>query len=85
MSELQKHRMLVGGEWTPPAGGAWIESENPFTGKPWALIPRGGPDDVERAVQAAWQAFRGPWRSMTASARASLATRKESTAQGMPP
>ena len=75
MSELQKHRMLVGGEWTPPAGGAWIESENPFTGKPWALIPRGGPDDVERAVQAAWQAFRGPWRSMTASARGAILRR----------
>ncbi len=75
MSELQKHRMLVGGEWPPPAGGAWIESENPFTGKPWALIPRGGPDDVERAVQAAWQAFRGPWRSMTASARGAILRR----------
>ena len=75
MSELQQHRMLVGGEWTPPAGGAYIESENPFTGKPWALIPRGGPDDVERAVQAAWQAFRGPWRSMTASARGAILRR----------
>jgi acyl-CoA reductase-like NAD-dependent aldehyde dehydrogenase len=26
---------------------------NPFTGQPWALIAKGGPDDVELAVQAA--------------------------------
>ncbi len=75
MSELQKHQMLIGGAWVGPAGGEFIESENPFTGKAWALIPRGGPSDVESAVDAAWQAFRGPWRSMTATARGAILRR----------
>jgi len=75
MSELQKHRMLIGGAWVEPAGGDFIETENPFTGKPWALVPRGVPTDVERAVDAAWEAFRGPWRSMTASARGAILRR----------
>ncbi len=75
MSELQKHRMLIGGAWVEPAGGDFIETENPFTGKPWALVPRGVPADVERAVDAAWAAFRGPWRSMTASARGAILRR----------
>jgi aldehyde dehydrogenase (NAD+) len=72
---MHKHRMLIGGEWVDPAGGDWFESENPFTGEPWALVPRGGAADVDRAVQAAWQAFRGPWRSLTASARGAILRR----------
>ena len=69
---MQKHQMLIGGRWTDPAGGQWFPSENPFTGQAWAEIPRGGADDVDRAVKAAWDAFRGPWRSMTASARGAI-------------
>jgi acyl-CoA reductase-like NAD-dependent aldehyde dehydrogenase len=72
MSPLPRHQMLIGGQWSDPAGGQWLESENPFTGKAWAEIPRGGAEDVDRAVQAAWQAFRGPWRSLTASARGAI-------------
>jgi aldehyde dehydrogenase (NAD+) len=72
---LHKHRMLIGGEWVPAAGGEWFESENPFTGKAWALVPRGGSADVERAVDAAFKAFRGPWRELTASARGAILRR----------
>jgi len=72
---LTKHRMLIGGEWAPPSTGDWFESENPFTGKAWALVPRGAPADVDGAVQAAFTAFRGPWRSMTATARGAVLRR----------
>ncbi len=75
MSGLPRHRMLIGGRWVDPAGGRWLESENPFTGKAWAEIPRGAGADVEAAVHAAWQAFRGPWRSLTASARGAILRR----------
>ena len=69
---MNKHQMLIGGQWADPAGGQWFASENPFTGQAWAQIPRGGADDVDKAVKAAWEAFRGPWRSMTASARGAV-------------
>ena len=69
---MQKHQMLIGGQWTDPAGGQWFPSENPFTGQAWAEIPRGNADDVDKAVKAAWEAFRGPWRAMTASARGAV-------------
>ena len=69
---MQKHQMLIGGQWTDPAGGQWFPSENPFTGQAWAEIPRGNADDVYKAVKAAWEAFRGPWRAMTASARGAV-------------
>jgi (Z)-2-((N-methylformamido)methylene)-5-hydroxybutyrolactone dehydrogenase len=76
MSELKKHRMLIGGQWVEPASGVWFESMNPFTAAPWALIPRGGKDDVDRAVAAAKAAFYdGEWRKLTATARGALLSR----------
>jgi acyl-CoA reductase-like NAD-dependent aldehyde dehydrogenase len=73
---MNKHRMLIGGEWVEPAGGEWIESINPFTAKAWALVPRGGKEDVERAVAAAKNAFCGSeWRGLTATARGALLRR----------
>jgi (Z)-2-((N-methylformamido)methylene)-5-hydroxybutyrolactone dehydrogenase len=73
MSELKKHRMLIGGQWVEPANGTWFESVNPFTAQPWALIPRGTKEDVDRAVAAAKAAFYdGEWRKLTATARGTL-------------
>jgi acyl-CoA reductase-like NAD-dependent aldehyde dehydrogenase len=76
MSELKKHRMLIGGQWVEPASGTWFESVNPFTAAPWALIPRGAKEDVDRAVAAAKAAFYdGEWRKLTATARGALLSR----------
>jgi (Z)-2-((N-methylformamido)methylene)-5-hydroxybutyrolactone dehydrogenase len=70
---MKKHRMLIDGAWVEAASGEWFESINPFTAKPWALIPRGGKADVDRAVSAAKKAFYGKdWRGLTASARGAL-------------
>ena len=49
-----------------------FESFDPYTGKPWALIPKDGQAQVDEAVAAAKSAFRGDWRSMTATARGKL-------------
>jgi aldehyde dehydrogenase (NAD+) len=65
--------MLIGGEWVDAAGGETFESENPFLGAAWALVPKAGPADVDRAVEAAADAFRAQgWRRMSASARGAL-------------
>ena len=70
-----KLAMLIGGRWAAAASGEYIESFDPFTGKAWALVPRAGVADVDAAVEAASQAFRGEWRSMTASARGQIMVR----------
>ena len=73
---MKKHRMLADGDWLEAAAGEWLESINPFTAKPWALIPRGRKADVDRAVTAAKKAFYGKdWRGLTASARGALLRR----------
>lgn len=73
---MNKHRLLIGGEWVEPASGTWFESVNPYTAAPWALVPRAGKQDVDRAVAAAKAAFYGDaWRKLTATARGALLVR----------
>jgi acyl-CoA reductase-like NAD-dependent aldehyde dehydrogenase len=50
-------RMLIDGAWVDSASGAELMVENPARRTPIASIPRGGKEDVDRAVQAAQKAF----------------------------
>jgi aldehyde dehydrogenase (NAD+) len=73
---MQKYQMLIDGRWCGPASGKWFETQNPYTGKAWALIPQGIGEDVDRAVGAAHRAFSdGPWPKMTATQRGRLLNR----------
>ena len=68
--------MYVGGEWVDAGSGDSFESDNPYLGEPWALIPRGTAADVDRAVRAAHAAFTsGEWPRLTASRRGALLRR----------
>ena len=68
--------MYVGGEWIDAGSGDYFESDNPYLGEPWALIPRGTAADVDRAVRAAHAAFTsGEWPRLTASKRGALLRR----------
>ncbi|GAA4392270.1 aldehyde dehydrogenase [Tsukamurella soli] len=64
--------MKVGAQWRNSASGEWIDSENPYTGEVWARIPRGTTADVTDAVEAADEAGRGEWGSLTATQRGRL-------------
>jgi len=73
---LTKYQTVIGGRWTDSASGEFFETDNPYTGKPWALIPRCAADDVDRAVRAAHKAFTsGDWPKLTASKRGALLRR----------
>jgi acyl-CoA reductase-like NAD-dependent aldehyde dehydrogenase len=72
---LEQFRMLIGGKQVDAASGRTFESQNPYTGKPWALIPDGGAEDVDAAVAAARSALDGEWGSMTGFARAACLRR----------
>src|SRR6266436_1147835 len=54
---LRKARMLIGGKWVDSASGEVLEVEDPAHRRPIAEVPRGGGEDVARAVQAAADAF----------------------------
>ena len=75
-STLTRYRMYVGGEWIDAGSGDYFESDNPYLGEAWALIPRGTAADVDRAVRAAHTAFTsGEWPRLTASKRGALLRR----------
>ncbi|MEP7352181.1 MAG: aldehyde dehydrogenase [Acidobacteriota bacterium] len=71
---MEKYKLLIDGQWLEPQSGEWFETQNPFTGAPWAMIPKCGKPEVDAAVAAAKAAFhpKSPWRTMNASARGAL-------------
>ncbi len=73
--ELEHFPMVIGGKAVDAESGATFESQNPYTGRPWAVVPDGGPDDVDAAVAAARAALDGEWGAMTGFARAALMRR----------
>jgi acyl-CoA reductase-like NAD-dependent aldehyde dehydrogenase len=76
MSDLPRFRMFIGGAWVDAASGEWFESFDPYAGKPWALIARGGGADVDAAVSAAHAAFTsGDWPKLNATQRGALLRR----------
>jgi aldehyde dehydrogenase (NAD+) len=54
----------IGGEWTDGAGSETFESENPATGETLGEFHRGTTEDVDRALEAAEEAFE-QWRSLS--------------------
>ncbi|ALE85788.1 aldehyde dehydrogenase [Pseudonocardia sp. HH130629-09] len=75
MAELETFRMLIGGKPSDAASGRTFETQNPFTGAPWATVPDCGPDDVDAAVDAARTALDGEWGAMTPFGRAACLRR----------
>ena len=74
MSSLVSFANLVDGVSQPVS--ETFESYDPFTGAPWASIPRCGSDEVDKAVTAAHKALRSSaWRTMTHTARGRLLVR----------
>jgi len=65
-------RMLIGGDWREAQSGKRFASINPATGDTLLEVAEGDLADVDLAVQAARQAFQGPWSKMSASERGRL-------------
>jgi betaine-aldehyde dehydrogenase len=57
--KIKAERMFIDGAWVAAASGRELMVEAPGTREAIASIPRGGAEDVERAVQAAARAFPG--------------------------
>ncbi len=67
MSEPYQH--YIDGEWVSGAGSETFESENPATGESLGEFRQGTPEDVDRAVAAADEAFE-EWRELSRIERA---------------
>ncbi|MDZ8118972.1 aldehyde dehydrogenase family protein [Pontiella agarivorans] len=71
MSDVKK--MFIDGEWVEALSGETRESINPANGEVLSAVAEGAAADVDKAVEAAKEAFyNGPWGSAPAQERAAL-------------
>jgi aminobutyraldehyde dehydrogenase len=68
---VASYKNFVGGEWVDAADGGVEQIINPATGEVIAEVPNGTEADVDRAVQAAKQAY-PEWRETTPGERAEV-------------
>jgi acyl-CoA reductase-like NAD-dependent aldehyde dehydrogenase len=61
--------MIIGGEQVAAADGGTFDVVSPVTGQLIARVPKGGPEDVDRAVAAAQRAFDGEWHTWSQTRR----------------
>ncbi|RHW28571.1 aldehyde dehydrogenase [Nocardioides immobilis] len=64
--------LRIGGAESAAGSGRTYETVDPYTGKPWAVVPDGDTTDIDRAVQAARDALNGPWGRLSATERGRL-------------
>ena len=70
MGRLENFKMLIDGEWVSSSDNKTFESSNPTTGESWCIIPEASTEDVNKAVDSAYEAFaEGPWSKMTPTER----------------
>jgi acyl-CoA reductase-like NAD-dependent aldehyde dehydrogenase len=61
--QLKPCNLYIDGEWITPSSTRTIPVMNPATGEQLTTVPDANADDVDRAVQAARDAFEsGRWR-----------------------
>ncbi len=68
---MQKILNYIGGEFVAPLNGKFLENIDPSRGLAYSLVPDSSAADVEKAVQAAQQAFLG-WSQTLVAERSSL-------------
>ncbi len=70
MSKIQDFKMYINGEWVNSSSGKKIESLNPENNEVWATVPEADEKDVDKAVQAAQNAFENNWSKLHPRERA---------------
>src|SRR5438477_1784522 len=66
----ERYGLYVGGEWLEPHAGETFTTIDPSTEEPLAEIAQAGPEDVNRAVEAARDAYHNGWSTLAPSERA---------------
>src|SRR5215831_1501353 len=74
--QLQKLKMLIGGEWKDGSGGQSFSILDPSNNQIIAEVPRATKDDASHAVESAKTAFQSTeWRDMDSAKRGRILTK----------
>ena len=68
---IHRDRLFIGGEWVEPSAGGSIEVIDSTTERVMGSVPEGTPEDVDRAVAAAREAFEA-WSATSVAERSGL-------------
>ncbi|MBN3521795.1 aldehyde dehydrogenase [Algoriphagus lutimaris] len=63
-----KYDHFIGGKWVAPASEEYFDNISPIDGKPFTKAARGNKEDVEKAIDAAHEAFK-TWSKTSAAER----------------
>lgn len=74
-AEILRFGMFINGEFTSPGASKPMQIAFPYDRRIWAEVPEGQPEDVERAVSAAREAFDNGWGRTAPSHRGELMIR----------
>jgi acyl-CoA reductase-like NAD-dependent aldehyde dehydrogenase len=66
-----QYKLFIDGKWVDSACGKTFTTTNPATGDPLAVCANACSDDVDRAVDAAWDAFHS-WKKTSPQDRAAM-------------
>jgi aldehyde dehydrogenase len=66
-----QYENFIGGKWTSPVKGDYFENTSPVDGKSFTKIPRSTAEDIEKAIDAAWEAAPS-WNSSSATERSNM-------------
>jgi acyl-CoA reductase-like NAD-dependent aldehyde dehydrogenase len=68
---METYKMFIGGQWVDALSGETFDDFNPYSGEIYAKVAKGGAQDADRAMAAAYQA-RKEWAATPAIARAQI-------------
>lgn len=66
-----QYENYIGGKWIEPIKGQYFENSSPVDGNNFTRIPRSTEDDVELAIDAAWEAAK-TWNKSSATERSNV-------------
>ena len=67
----EQYDNFIGGKWTPPTKGEYFENTSPVDGNSFTKIARSTAEDIELALDAAWEAAPA-WNRSAAAYRSGL-------------
>ncbi|WP_300025652.1 aldehyde dehydrogenase family protein [uncultured Maribacter sp.] len=66
-----QYENFIGGKWVAPTKGEYFDNISPVDGKSFTKIPRSTAEDIEKAIDAAWEAAPS-WNSSSATERSNM-------------
>ncbi len=67
----EKYEHFIGSEWVAPSSGEYFDNISPIDGKPFTKAARSNAKDIDKAIDAAHEAFK-TWSKTGAAYRSNL-------------